>query len=312
LGWTQRQYRKTLSILRNRSRVLERLMSEGRWDEIEFDKIPSKAGYKYRNAFARNEYTKERYAAFALDKNTKVNASTMYPYECVNEARISNTNDAVVRAMANKRWENLTNYFNEATFNGIAVVDVSGSMYGWGPEAPINVAISLGLYCADKATGPFANHFITFSGRPQLVQVRGRDFVEKVENMSNADWGYNTNLEAVFNLLLDTAIRTRCNPTDIPKNLLIISDMEIDQANRGPCANAIENQRLKWAAAGYTMPHLVYWNVDARNNTFLDNDPTATYVSGCSPSILQQLLTGKTGYDLMMEVLDSATYEMIG
>ena len=179
LGMTHKQYRKTLSILRERINVLERLMSENRWDEIEFDKIPSKAGLKYRNAFARRDIIKAKYEAFAKDENTKVNAKTLYPYECVAEAlkvmgvgygyyygspKLCSDTD---RLMVNKYWDNLADYFNNATFNGMAVVDTSGSMVREDAAAPINVAVSLGMYCAEKAQGPFHNKFMTFSSQTQ-------------------------------------------------------------------------------------------------------------------------------------------------
>ena len=162
---TSRQYRKALSFLRTKINVLEKLMSENRWDEIEFDKIPSKAGLIYKNAFARHDIERQKnenvvsYADFAKDKTTTVNAKTLYPYECVAEAMKvmgirswwKPTNiplDDTNRLMANKYWDNLTDYFNKAAFNGIAVIDTSGSMTGVKASAPINVAISLGLYCA--------------------------------------------------------------------------------------------------------------------------------------------------------------------
>jgi hypothetical protein len=302
--------------------VLERLMSAGRWDEIEFDKIPSKAGFKYRNAFARRDVIKAKYESFIKDENTTVNAGTLYPYECVEEARKLNSwpyktaHDDIKRLSINKYWENLNDYFNGATFNGLAIVDVSGSMYsGAASVAPINVAISLGLYCADKAKGPFANHFITFSSKPQMVRVEGVDFCDKVLRMSDADWGMNTNLEAVFDMLLNTALKNNVPQSELPENLLIISDMDIDAATSywGYCnsyntATVMETARQKWSVYGYTLPKLVYWNVNAMRDQFLDNDPNATYISGFSPIIFEQLMSGKTGYELMMEVLNKECF----
>ena len=315
LGWSHKQYRKTLSILRARINVLERLMSAGRWDEIEFDKIPSKAGFKYRNAFARRDIIKAKYEAFAMDKNTTVNAKTLYPYECVAEARACRCNDTVNRAMINKYWDNLADYFNGAVFNGMAIVDVSGSMYGCEASAPINVAISLGLYCAEKAKGPFAHHFLTFSRCPDFVKVEGIDFWDKVYRMGRADWGMNTNLEACFDLLLNTAIKNNCAQEDLPENLLVISDMQIDIARKyspNPVDTMMESMRKKWASHGYTLPKLVYWNVNAAGGAkFLDNDPNVSYISGFSPSIFEQLMSGKSGWELMMEVLNKERYNCI-
>ena len=339
LGLSHKEYRKALSVLRKRINVLERLMSAGKWDEIEFDKIPSKAGLIYKNAFARRDIIKKKYEAFAKDTNTKVNAGTLYPYEVVEKAlHIRNngnsygfswTDDSTDRAMVNKYWANLTDYFNGANLNALAVVDTSSSMHG----TPINVAISLGMYCAEHAGGPFANHYISFASKPQLIECEGIDFVDKVHRIYKTNLVDNTNIEAVFDLLLDTAKRNNCSQDDLPQNILVISDMEFDSAAGGSSyydyrmnryvrtsgmtrANAetvMEGVTRKWAAAGYKMPHLIYWNVDARQNNIpmLGNGPIS-YVSGFSPSIFQTIVTGKTGYQLMLEVLDGVRYAVIG
>lgn len=335
-GWSHKQYRKTLSILRARIKVLERLMSENRWDEIEFDKIPSRAGMIYKNAFARHDIEREKnvsvqsYADFAKDKTAKVNARALYPYECVAEARkaFGQKLDSTNRLMVNKYWDNLADYFNGATFNGMAIVDTSGSMCGSNADAPINVAVSLGMYCAEKAKGPFAGHFMTFSSNPTFVKVEGADFVDKVHRMMRADWGGSTNVEAAFDLMLNTAIKNHCTQDEIPQNLIIISDMEFNHCvTSGPAVNQrwwyggtsitpndtlFEAMEKKWASHGYKMPNLVFWNVQARQ----DNIPMKTkgnvnFVSGMSPVIYEQLMKGKTAYMLMMDKLDSERYAPI-
>lgn len=337
---TARQYRKTLSILRARINVLERLMSANRWDEIEFDKIPSKAGFIYKNAFARHDIERakkgaETYADFAKDTTKKVNAKTLYPYECVHEAmslmrrgwNLPSLNDTN-RLMVNKYWDNLADYFKGASFNGMAIVDTSGSMCGSDASAPINVAISLGMYCAEKAKGPFANHFMTFSSNPKLVEVQGVDFCDKVLRMASADWGGSTNVEAAFDLMLNTAVQRHCSQSDIPENLIVISDMEFNScvtsgpisydrysyrpSNYRPNATLFENMKAKWARFGYKMPKLVFWNVQARQeNIAMKDDGNVSYVSGMSPSIFQNIMTGKTAVDLMLDKLDSERYAPI-
>jgi hypothetical protein len=320
---TSRRYRKVLSLLRERIRVVERLMSENRWDEIEFDKIPSRAGLIYKNAFARRDIIKEKYKAFAADKNTKVNAGTLYPYEVVDKAIALNARylwegeyDNTDRNMINKYWDNLTDYFNGKTFNGLAVVDTSGSMYG----TPINVAISLGLYCAERSKGPFANHYVSFSSRPQLIKTEGIDFVDKVERIYRTNLCENTNLEATFDLLLNTAILNNCKQEDLPQNLVVISDMEFDGATYQRSTGCylsqpetlMENISKKWEAHGYHMPHLIFWNVDARqNNIPMRDDGHITFVSGFSPVTFEMLLSGKTGQDIMYEKLNSERYSVI-
>ena len=334
---TSRQYRKTLSILRERINVLERLMSENRWDEIEFDKIPSKAGIIYKNAFARHDLERENadvqtYADFAKDDTKTVNTKTLYPYECVAEAlKLFNVyrwgkpiaNEETNRLMINKYWDNLTDYFNNASFNGIAVVDTSGSMTGFGrPSDPINVAISLGLYCAEHNSGPFANHYISFASQPQLIRTEGVDFCDKVERIYRTNLVDNTNIEAVFDLLLYIALQPHTDKKDIPQNIIIISDMEFDEAvdswrgttgvNSKNIDTLLESIAARWASYGLDMPGLIFWNVDARqNNIPMIGNGRISYVSGFSPIIFETIMSGKTGYELMMEKLNSKRYDCI-
>ena len=345
LNMSHKQYRKTLSILRERINVLERLMSENRWDEIEFDKIPSRAGMIYKNAFARHDLERAKnenvqtYAEFAKDTTKKVNAKALYPYECVAEAfKVMRYNgwygynrtvdmDDTQRLMVNKYWDNLADYFNGASFNGMAIVDTSGSMCGPDASAPINVAVSLGMYCAEKSKGPFANHFMTFSSNPTFVEIEGVDFCDKVIRMSGADWDGSTNVEAAFDLMLKTAIDNGCSQDEIPQNLIIISDMEFNSCvTSGPVSRdrwgysrnvpgetLFETMSQKWARAGYKMPHLIFWNVQARqNNIPMIGNGSVSYVSGFSPSIFETVMTGKTGYELMMEKLNTERYACIG
>ena len=337
-GMNHKQYRKTLAILRERINVLERLMSENRWDEIEFDKIPSRAGLIYKNAFARHDLEREQseknvttYAEFAKSKDTKVNAKTLYPYECVAEAlKLFRTGsywnmrelppmDDTTRLMVDKYWQNLEDYFNGATFNGIAVVDTSGSMVRDDAAAPINVAISLGLYCAERAQGPFAGNYISFASRPQLIKTEGVDFVDKVQRIYKTNLVDDTNIEATFDLMLNTAIQNRCSQDDLPQNVIIISDMEFNSAvgwrsnfRGNNTETLLEGIAKKWAAYGYEMPHLIFWNCDARqNNIPMIGNGRISYVSGMSPTIFETIMSGKTGYDLMMEKLNSDRYSVI-
>ena len=332
LGITSKQYRKVLSALRARINVLERLMSEGRWDEIEFDKIPSKAGLKYKNAFASHDIERMKknpevktYADFAKDTTTKVNAKDLYPYEVVDKALHTNvsTLDNTDRLMVNKFWDNLENYFQDKHFNALAVVDTSGSMsWSGGAAAPINVAISLGLYCAERAQGPFAGHYVSFSSRPQLIETKGVDFVDKVRRIYRTNLCENTNIEATFDMLLNTAIQNHCTQADLPENILILSDMEFDvgtghgyygRSSWNP-KTLMEGIREKWARHGYRMPKIIYWNIDARQNNIPEDIGVGdiSYVSGMSAAIFETIMSGKTGLELMMEKLDSERYAVIG
>lgn len=321
LGMTHREYRKTLSILRERINLLERLMSANRWDEIEFDKIPSKAGLIYKNAFARRDIIAKKYEAFAKSEDTKVNASTLYPYDVVHKA-VEGTRgwgysfrnmSATDRAMVEKYWENLPDYLEGKPCKMMCVVDTSGSMTGSEASAPINVAIGLGMYCAERIGGPFKNHYISFSSRPQLIKIKGVDFVDKVRRIYKTNLCENTDLVKTFRMLKEIALTAK--PEDIPETIVVISDMQIDCGSRfygSNVATEMESMRREWEKAGLKMPKLVYWNVEARGAAnFLDDGPNVTYVSGCSPVIFQQVISGVTGYELMCRKLMSSRYEAI-
>ena len=202
--------------------------------------------------------------------------------------------------IADAQWKALPNYFGDSIETGICVVDTSGSMWG----DPLEVAVSLGLYCADKCRGPFKNHFITFSSCPSLQEIRGATFVEKVNNMKYSKWGMNTDIEKVFDLILMTAKNSRCKPEDMPKKLYIISDMQFDEARTNydyyshkPAYKApfMQQMKQKFKDAGYEMPALIYWNVRASHcamfhDTFEGED--CCFVSGYSPVLFKNILEG--------------------
>lgn len=334
-GMTHKQYRKTLSLLRERINIVERLMSAGKWDEIEFDKIPSRAGLIYRNAFARHDIERMKsekqvrtYEDFMKDEKTTVNAKALYPYEVVSQAyNLTNTRswwsapssiddiDPVQRNAINKYWDNLKDYFNGCSLDALCMIDTSGSMWGNEASAPINVAISIGLYAAERARGPFAGHYISFSSRPQLIETKGIDFVDKVYRIYRTNLCENTNIEAAFDMLLDTARRTHCSQEELPKSIIIVSDLEFDsQVGRygKNTQTLMENIKDKWAACRYKIPNLVFWNVQARqNNVPMTVKNGVTLVSGFSPVIFEQIMKGKTALDLVYDKLNSERYACI-
>ena len=308
LNMSHREYRKMLSYLRSKINIVEKLMSENRWEEIEFDKLPSVAGIRYRNAFARNDIIKERYKRFVADKKTKVNAAALYPYQVVDKA--IHTGSYTERSVINKYWDNLTDYFNGCQLNALCMVDTSGSMFG----TPINVAISLGLYCAERAKGPFFNHYISFSHQPQLIECSGIDFVDKVKRIYNNILVENTNIEAAFDMILNSALQHHVPQKDLPEYILIISDMEFDDAIYAKTWDkntTMEKIMKKWEYFGYTCPKLIFWNVDAKQSNIPMIGSTISYISGFSPSIFSTIISGKTGAELMMEKLNSDRYSSI-
>ena len=327
-----RDYRKTLSALRERIHVVERLMSQNRWDEIDFSHLPSRAGLIYRKAFERRDMIQQKYREFAKDTSTKVNAGKLYPYDVVREAqKVMNCDsywhygsyeprlDDTQRLMVNKYWDNLKDYFNGATLNAMVVCDTSSSMLSGASNtaSPMQVAVSLAMYAAERAKGPFHNHYISFSRKARLVEVVGADFCDKVSRIIRSNVCENTNLENVFDLVLDTAVQYRLPRNTMPKTLVIVSDMEVDRSAGISTYKEtfMETMRRKWAQKcnnRYEFPNVVFWNVSARNDTFLDDPKSGiTFVSGCSPVLFEQIMSGKTSIDLMFEKLNSERYNAI-
>ena len=325
---TEREYRKMLTEGRKACNLVESLMSQNHWDQIAFDKLPSRAGLLYKNAFMRREETHDRYAAFMSNKETKVNASVLNPVEIAHQ--IYNYHgykpSVTEREAWQKYWDNLKDYYDGREEPGIAIVDVSGSMWG----QPLEAAVSMGAYIAERGKGPFKNHFITFTDYPELVEFSGRDLYDKFMRARGAEWGGSTNIEAVFNMLLTTALKHHTKPEDMPKTLYIFSDMEFNGCitagtpnrnrwnydrnrvlNHEQIDTVIEVQALKWQQYDYKIPRVVFWNLDARHQNIPAIGEGFSYVSGFSMNMVECILSGKDGVDLMLEKLNSSRYEPI-
>jgi hypothetical protein len=302
LGLTSEKYRKVLSRLREHINVTERLMTAKKWDQIIYEAVPGKCLVKHKKAWMRND--KDRYMnhmASTAKGETKVNTTNMYPYEVVEKI----LNHLVSADEAEAYWKNIQDIgFSDE--NSIVVADVSASMTGM----PLNVAISLALYISERNRGPYSNHFITFSIRPKLLKVTGNTIFEKVRNMSTAEWTGNTNIVAVFRMILDIAVKNKLSQEDLIQKIYIISDMEFDYAQSGEVP--FDMLRKEYLAAGYNLPKLVFWNVRADHEQFPVNKdtPDVQMISGFSPSILKHLQSGTfpSPVDLMLEVLNSDRY----
>lgn len=296
MALSPKTYRKLLSFLRGEIKLVESQMSQNEWDKIKFENVPSRASMKYSNAFEK--HLQDRYYDYLKEVSegkAKINAGALFPVDIVHkilEMRYGNikTKD---RFLYNGMWNNLPNYFEGKEETGLCVVDVSGSMWG----TPMEVALSLGLYCAGKARGPFKNHFITFSGSPSLQEIGGEDIIDDTLQMERADWGFNTNLEKVFDLIVKTAISHKVKPEDVPNKLYIISDMQFDVATneRGLGYTWLEVMKRKYQKYGYEMPALVFWNVRASDCGMFQETYeglNVAMVSGYSPSLFKAVIEG--------------------
>lgn len=292
LGMNSRDYRKMLSSLRKKIKLVEQQMSKREWTSIEYGKVPSQASLKYRKAFKRNDET--RYTSF-LEKVTsgeeKINTSTLYPYQVYK---------AVGTPAAEQLWSNLPDYTDGR--NGIVVADVSGSMSG----DPMAVSVSLALYFAERNTGAFKDHFITFSSTPTLQKVNGTTLRDKVNSIERAEWSMSTNLYKVFECVANAS-----TGEDVPDTIYIISDMEFDQATEGRTNFEAINELFK--AKEIKRPNLVFWNVNARNKQVPveQNQSGVTLVSGLSPSTFKLAIENLSPVELVMNVVNSERYAKI-
>lgn len=310
LDMSMKEYRKTLSALRAYLNVTEVRLSAKDYDYIKYEQVPSNAMMKYRSAFMKNDG--ERFKAYldSLEKGeTTINASTLFPYDIVEKYLYSGdelTNDAVLE----QQWKSLPDYV-EGNNNFLIMADVSGSMYG----RPMATSVGLAIYFAERNKGPFANKFMTFSSQPELVEIKGTTLREKVFNVMNADWMMNTDIEAAFELVLDTAIKYGSPKEEFPDSIVIISDMEIDRCTNSQDWLFYDNMKKRFEQAGYDIPNIVFWNVNARNNTFhasLENKGVQL-ASGQSPSVFKTLIEGiyLSPYEYVVQVLSDERYDCI-
>ncbi|MBQ2657909.1 MAG: DUF2828 family protein [Erysipelotrichaceae bacterium] len=304
---SEKEYRKTLAALRNYLNVVETDMSANRFEDIVYPEVPSKAMNNYRNAFRRHD--EERFSDF-LNKvekgEEKINSSVLYPYDIV-EKYLYHSNG--VDKVLEEQWKALPNYV-EGENNFLVMADVSGSMYG----RPMATSVGLAMYFAERNKGPFANTFMTFSERPELVTIKGENLFEKIRYIQNANWAMNTNLEAAFRLLLYTAVKYKTPKEEMPSSIVVITDMEIDRCVSGGWL-FYDMMKKQFEDSGYEMPNVVFWNVNSRHNTYHASFDRkgVQLASGQSTTVFESLVKGisLTPYEYMLSVLNTERYERI-
>ena len=308
-GMNEASYRKALSALRREIRILENKLREHDYT-FDYAQQPSKAMFKYRKAFLRND--EARYRAF-MQKVTcgeaTLHTGTLMPYELV-EAACHCTE--AERASLNATWNALEDFTNGE--NALVVADGSGSMYWGGKPLPAAVAQSLAIYFAEHNTGAFLGHFITFSMTPRLVEIKGKDLAEKVRYCASFNECAGTNLQAVFELILAAAVKNRLPQKELPSVLYIVSDMEFNACARNASLSNFEQAKRLYASHGYRLPQIVFWNVQSRNQQqpVKMNEQGVALVSGCTPRIFSQVMAGEMEpYKNMLHVLLSERYALI-
>ncbi len=294
-------YRKLIRSLRAKIKTVEEKMSARKWEDINYSAVPSRASKIYSSAFKKHD--EKKYAEFiekAKNGEVKINASTLYPYELydeVNNGKYSNTTEAL--------WRQLPDYTQGK--NAIVVADVSGSMSG----RPMSVSVSLALYFAERNQGQFKDYWINFSNKPTLQKLIGKTLKEKMLGMDKSNWDMNTDLQAVFDLILNTAINNSTPQEELPETIYIISDMEFDSC----CDDHtnFEHIKIKYEKEGYNIPNLVFWNINASgaNVPVRKNEQGVSLVSGFSPSIFKIAVENRSPIQIMNETVNGERYQAI-
>jgi Domain of unknown function (DUF2828) len=308
LGMTPKTYRKTLV---NLTKVVEQNMCANEWTDINYSHVPSLAASRYQKAFKKHDPKGyEAYKAKLSTGEAKVNAGAVYPYDVI-KARTFGGDDTVIQA----QWDALPNYIGDQLV--LPVVDVSGSM-----SSPVggnknltcmDVSVSLGLYLADKNTGPFKDMFLTFSDRSKIEVLKG-NLISKLDQLQQAEWGMSTNLHSAFDSILKYAVKGKVAAEDMPRYILILSDMEFNQCIHYD-DSAMQMIERKYEKAGYAVPKIVFWNLHARagNVPVKHNDKGVALVSGFSPAIMTSILAAEdfNPTAVMLKTLNNSRYAVI-
>ena len=329
LGLSQAVYRRALSKLRAYLKVVEKSMSAQEWATIEYSAVPSYAMKNYSQAFARHD--KDRFSSYKESLEQKIadgtisqkdiKSATLFPYDLVRKY-IDNDFDYWSRrsyigrydTITEAQWKALPDYLDEEA-NVIVMADVSGSMYSPNYQ-PISASLGLALYFASRNKGIYHNKYMTFTDRPSFLTINeNASLHDQLVQAWSAGVGYSTNLERAFMYILDTAIENNVKPEDMPKALVVVSDMEIDPFFRGYQLDFLEEMMRRFRNAGYSMPKVLFWNVEGRNSTFHAKytNPNAVFASGYSASAFTSIIKGinKTAYEVMYDTLMDAQYDRV-
>ena len=320
LGYDVYNFKRIMRAMRKQIGIVEALMSTGRWDEIKYPEVPSRAMMIYRNAFKKHDEERfNQFAQKAVTGEVKINSSTLYPYDIVRKyssrswyngkwydgSNLNKTEENVLQA----QWDQLPNYVNEGT-NALVIADTSGSMNG----RPMDTAVSLAIYFAQRNHGAFKNLWMNFSSNPSYQEIKGKTLKQILNNINYHNWSGSTNCKAAFEMILDTAIQYHIPQEDMPKALIIISDMEFDYCG-GKNWTFYDQMKNEFARNGYEIPSIIFWNVESRHDVFhTDKNRKGTILcSGQSASIFKQLMSSVnyTPMEFMMKTVNAKRYDPI-
>jgi len=308
LGWTPKALRK---FLVSETKVVEHLICKNQIGLINYSAVPSVAMNRYKNLFDRKDGSRfNTYIQDVLEGKSKINSSVLFPNNIISPLLNNDWYEPSLEKVnaIQAQWDALPDYMEGSTERILPVCDVSGSMWG----LPMEVSVALGLYISERNKGIFKDAVMTFHSRPDMHRIKGSTIQDRVNCLSNASWGMSTDLQKTFQVILDTAVKNAIAEYEMPNKLLIISDMEFDQA--GDNTN-LEGIRDQYEVAGYTLPEIVFWNVNGRpgNVPARSSEKGIGLVSGFSPAILKTILAGQVvdPTQLMRDAVDIERYSNI-
>lgn len=314
LDMDERAYRKTLTALRAQICLTECYLTRRRADKVQYKAVPAGAMLKYRSAFRRHDAM--RFHAYLQDVNAgkaAMHADTLFPYEICRPFFMNYKFQCNDPETLDALWNSMSHQVGNQ--NALSVIDTSGSMYcGYGAVKPALISQAMGIYCAERCTGLFHNVFITFESTPHLLELHGENLRDKLIYLSTTPWGGSTNLEAVFDLILRTAVNAHAKQEEMPDVLYIFSDMEFNIAVRDPHATVYENARRNFEQHGYTLPAVVFHNVNSwqMQTPVTAHTRGAALTSGASVNALKESFDGNvTPMSHMLRVLNSQRYAVI-
>lgn len=317
LELSPKDYRKLIVSL---SQTVEQLMCAKKFDGINYEHVPSVAMNKYRKAFYKNDSGRfMEYISNVKSGVAKMCASAIYPYQLY-DSFLRSRKEVDTQAIE-AQWYSLPNYMEGSTERLLPMIDTSGSMEFYG-ALPARAGWSLGLYISERNESIFKDAFITFSTRPKMVYLQG-SIVERIRAIRSVEWTGTTDIESAFRLLLSKAIENKISEDEMPTTILILSDMQFDPSRSMYNATSYEMMKAHYAAAGYKIPRIVFWNLRAEPDNVVVSafDENVGLVSGFSPSALKSILAGEeiqnekpedkkkeTPYELMMRIISSERY----
>jgi hypothetical protein len=307
-------YRKLyLSPLRAYLNIVERLICSNKWDCIDFSSVPSCAMRRLKNAF--DNHVPDEFSNWKnklASKETNVKSKQLFPHELVRDV-LNDNYDTV----SEEQWKGI---IDEAKKLGIlqdilVVVDTSFSMT-CNNSLPLHVAISMGLLIATITEGTFHNHIMTFNTTPKFAVIKDGNLHDQVHQIKNIEWGGSTNLQKTFELILSRSTQYKLSNEDLPKKIIIISDMQFNECE-GSHKNKTNFQVIEkqYKDHGYTRPQIVFWNVNGDSHDFpvTSDENGSMMISGFSPSIMKCLMQSDTlsSSTILRKIIDDDRYDPV-